>query len=131
VYDEQNVSPPELRGTVFSFFNLTDDLGKGGGPYLIAKLTEALGSRRLSFTAGISCWILCGFFLASMSFTIRSDEAAVRTRWLSGSRAKVKEDASEDDEKDPEKFPLLGTSINTDKNDTTKNSSLMMTDMLR
>lgn len=70
-----------------------------------------------------------------MSFTIRSDEAAVRTRWLSGSRTKIKEDASasEDEERNPEKFPLL-SNINNNKSDTknqTSSSSLMMTDMLR
>ena len=76
----QNVSPPELRGTLFSVFNLTDDLGRGGGPYLISLLTEYSGSRRFSFSIGVSFWLVCGVLLTSMAFTIRADEIAARQR---------------------------------------------------
>lgn len=92
----QNVSPPELRGTVFSFFNLTDDLGKGGGPYLIALLTTYSGSRRFSFSVGISFWLICGSLLTSMAWTVRADENAVRLRLLDSSK-KLKGDISGDE----------------------------------
>jgi sugar phosphate permease len=38
----QNVCSPETRGTAFAFFNLTDDIGKGGGPVIVAALVSAL-----------------------------------------------------------------------------------------
>ena len=76
----QNVSPPELRGTLFSVFNLTDDLGRGGGPYLISLLTEYSGSRRFSFSCGVGFWVISGSILASMAFTVRADEMAARQR---------------------------------------------------
>lgn len=42
----QNVCLPETRGTAFALFNLTDDIGKGGGPALVALLVHGLGGRR-------------------------------------------------------------------------------------
>lgn len=41
----QNVCPPETRGTAFALFNLTDDIGKGGGPVLVALMVRGLGGR--------------------------------------------------------------------------------------
>ena len=37
----QNVCTPETRGTAFALFNLTDDIGKGGGPLIVATLVVA------------------------------------------------------------------------------------------
>lgn len=48
VMSYQNVTSPETRGSAFSLFNLTDDLGKGGGPVVIAALVLVLDSRRYS-----------------------------------------------------------------------------------
>ena len=42
----QDVCIPETRGTAFAFFNLTDDIGKGGGPVLVAALIRGLGGHR-------------------------------------------------------------------------------------
>lgn len=40
----QNVTAPEARGTAFAFFTLTDDIGKGGGPVIVAALASTLGT---------------------------------------------------------------------------------------
>lgn len=42
----KNVTYPENRGTAFALFNLSDDIGKGGGPVLVAMLVKAFGDRR-------------------------------------------------------------------------------------
>jgi MFS-type transporter involved in bile tolerance (Atg22 family) len=42
----QDVCTPETRGTAFAFFNLTDDIGKGGGPVLVAALIRSFGGHR-------------------------------------------------------------------------------------
>lgn len=42
----QNVTYPENRGTAFALFNLSDDIGKGGGPVLVALLVRIFGDRR-------------------------------------------------------------------------------------
>jgi predicted MFS family arabinose efflux permease len=42
----QDVCTPETRGTAFAFFNLTDDIGKGGGPVLVAALIRAFSGNR-------------------------------------------------------------------------------------
>jgi hypothetical protein len=44
----QNVTYPENRGTAFALFNLSDDIGKGGGPVLVALLVRIFGDRRYS-----------------------------------------------------------------------------------
>ena len=33
------------RGTAFAFYNLTDDIGKGGGPWIVAALVVALDGK--------------------------------------------------------------------------------------
>lgn len=46
----QNVTTPEVRGTAFAVFTLTDDLGKGLGPLMIVALIDAFGhNRRTAF----------------------------------------------------------------------------------
>jgi len=46
----QNVCAPETRGTAFAFFNLTDDIGKGGGPWIVAALVSACNGILKIFT---------------------------------------------------------------------------------
>ena len=98
--NRQNVCSPETRGTAFAFFNLSDDLGKGGGPMVIASFVKVFGSRRYSsstryvyiplnnntlmtrtaFNVASCFWILCGLALGFISTTIVQDEAAVQDR---------------------------------------------------
>eukprot|EP00596_Hydrurales_sp_CCMP1899_P005379 CAMPEP_0119043370 /NCGR_PEP_ID=MMETSP1177-20130426/21173_1 /TAXON_ID=2985 /ORGANISM="Ochromonas sp, Strain CCMP1899" /LENGTH=420 /DNA_ID=CAMNT_0007011311 /DNA_START=183 /DNA_END=1445 /DNA_ORIENTATION=+ len=73
----QNVTFPENRGTAFALFNLSDDIGKGGGPMLVAMLVRTFGDRRPAFCVGILCWIFCGIALLLMTFTVTADEAHV------------------------------------------------------
>jgi hypothetical protein len=37
---------PEVRGTAFAIFTLTDDIGKGAGPMLVVILIEAFDGER-------------------------------------------------------------------------------------
>lgn len=73
----QNVSLPETRGAAFALFNLADDIGKGGGPVLVAYLVRIYGNRKPAFTVGTFAWIICGGLLFSMYSTILIDESFV------------------------------------------------------
>jgi len=67
-----NVNTPETRGTVFSLFNLMDDLGKGFGPFLVA-IFVARFNRLTALNLGVLCWLGCGFFQFLIAFTIDHD----------------------------------------------------------
>ena len=73
----QNVTSPENRGTAFALFTLSDDIGKGGGPVVVAFLVNMLGDRRPAFCIGILAWVLCGIALCLMTFSVSADEAHV------------------------------------------------------
>jgi predicted MFS family arabinose efflux permease len=52
----QNVCMPEIRGTAFSVFTLTDDIGKGLGPALVVLMIEDFhGNRR--YLSHASCLV--------------------------------------------------------------------------
>lgn len=55
-----NVNPPENRGTIFSVFNLADDLGKGLAPFLIGSVLSVYFGRVLSYNIAILMWLICG-----------------------------------------------------------------------
>lgn len=78
-----NVNRPEHRGTVFSFFNISDNFGWGVGP-AIGGLIMPLG---YLFTMNFSIlwWIPCGIFFICVSFYITRDRDALRS--LMGKRA--------------------------------------------
>ena len=69
-----NVNTPETRGTVFSIFALTDDLGKGLGPMIGAALVGYFGSRKVAFNATMFAWVACGTLMMMQFFTIEADE---------------------------------------------------------
>jgi len=71
-----NVNSPETRGSIFSLFNLTDDLGKGFGPVIISLLIVAFG-RVLAFNIANLFWVLCGALVLLMVWTFPRDEAAL------------------------------------------------------
>ena len=50
-----NVNTAATRGTVFSLVTLTDDVGKGLGPEVVALAVSACG-RRVALSGAISCW---------------------------------------------------------------------------
>lgn len=67
-----NVNDSEVRGTVFSAFTLTDDLGKGLGPSIIVAMTYLFG-RRLAYTMAFSCWWISGALLFAMRYSLPRD----------------------------------------------------------
>jgi len=69
-----NVNTPETRGSIFSLFNLTDDLGKGFGPVIISLLIVAFG-RQWAFNIANLFWLFCGLLLLLMIVTFPKDEA--------------------------------------------------------
>jgi sugar phosphate permease len=71
-----NVNSPETRGSIFSLFNLTDDLGKGFGPVIISLLIVAFG-RLWAFNIANLFWLVCGILLLVMIITFPRDEAAL------------------------------------------------------
>ena len=54
-----NVNPPGARGTMFAFYAQVDDIGKGGGPAVVAALIVAYG-RVAAFNVAVSGWVVCG-----------------------------------------------------------------------
>lgn len=71
-----NVNTPETRGSIFSLFNLTDDLGKGFGPVIISILIAQFG-RLIAFNIANFFWLACGLLLLVMIWTFPKDEAAL------------------------------------------------------
>lgn len=67
-----NVNVPEVRGTVFSVFNLSDDLGKGLGPFAVSSLILMLG-RVQAFNVAMLMWLVTGVLLLLTGLTISSD----------------------------------------------------------
>ncbi|MCX7679163.1 MAG: MFS transporter [Spirochaetes bacterium] len=72
-----NVNTPETRGSIFSLFNLTDDLGKGFGPVIISFLIVLFG-RQIAFNIANLFWLVCGILLLVMMITFPKDEARLR-----------------------------------------------------
>lgn len=54
-----NVNAPETRGTIFSIFNLADDLGKGLSPFIIGSVLAVALGRVAAFNIAIGMWFLC------------------------------------------------------------------------
>jgi MFS family permease len=71
-----NVNSPETRGSIFSLFNLTDDLGKGFGPVIISQLIFLFG-RVTAFHVTNLFWLLCGVVLLTIAITFPKDKAAL------------------------------------------------------
>ncbi len=68
-----NVNAPETRGSIFSLFNLTDDLGKGFGPVIISLLIISLG-RTWAFNVANLFWVFCGIVLLWLIRIFPADE---------------------------------------------------------
>ncbi len=71
-----NVNSPETRGSIFSLFNLTDNLGKGFGPVIISLFIVHFG-RLYAFNIANLFWVICGLVLLAMAWTFPGDEAAL------------------------------------------------------
>jgi len=73
----QSVTAPEVRGSAFAIYNLTDDLGKGGGPVLVASLVHAFGNRQTAYNVSICFWFICAVMCGLISFSLVADENKV------------------------------------------------------
>ena len=62
----QNVTTSKNRGLAFAVNVLCDDVGKGAGPYFVARLISWTGSRKEAFDIGILNWLLSGTLCLSM-----------------------------------------------------------------
>jgi len=68
------------RGTAFSLFMLTDDLGKGFGPLVVAGFVAAFG-RETAFFIAVLFWIPCGCLLAASCYTLPRDLQTAAARY--------------------------------------------------
>jgi MFS-type transporter involved in bile tolerance (Atg22 family) len=75
-----NVLHPINRGTAFSLFMLTDDLGKGLGPLVVAGFIAAFG-REFAFLLSVLFWIPCGLLIAASAYTVNQDIQTVAARY--------------------------------------------------
>jgi len=75
-----NVLHPINRGTAFSLFMLTDDLGKGLGPLVVAGFVAALG-RESAFLLSVMFWIPCGILIGATAYTVPKDLQTVSARY--------------------------------------------------
>ena len=79
-----NVNPPENRGTIFSLFNLADDLGKGVAPFLIGSVLSVQFGRVVSYNIAMLMWLVCAVAWAALVFVFPKDverlEATLRER---------------------------------------------------
>lgn len=73
-----NISLPRERGQAFALFALTDDFGKGLGPYFVSILIVHMGGRLAAFNIGILGWVVCGLANLGIFFTVREDEARIQ-----------------------------------------------------
>jgi len=69
-----NINRPEHRGSVFSVFNVTDNIGKGVGPAAGSFILSLTGNNyRFMMNFAVSCWILCGILFIGVIFFITQD----------------------------------------------------------
>eukprot|EP00879_Flechtneria_rotunda_P006260 GHRR01006579.1.p1 GENE.GHRR01006579.1~~GHRR01006579.1.p1 ORF type:complete len:583 (+),score=156.80 GHRR01006579.1:972-2720(+) len=74
-----NVNTPETRGVAIALQSVTDDLGRGLGPVIVAGFISSLG-RQTAFNISAAGWVPCGILLLSLVFTMRKDESNMQTR---------------------------------------------------
>jgi len=79
-----NVNPPENRGTIFSLFNLADDLGKGFAPWIIGSFLAVNFGRVVSYNIAMLMWLVCAAAWGALVFVFPKDverlEATLRER---------------------------------------------------
>lgn len=72
-----NVNTPEARGVAVAFQSVTDDLGKGLGPVLVAAFISSMG-RTSALTLATLGWVPCSLLVVLLGCYIRPDEAAMQ-----------------------------------------------------
>ena len=68
-----NTNSPETRGSIFSLFNLADDLGKGFGPVIISFMIVLFG-RLWAFNMANLFWLFCGIVLLYLTAVFPRDK---------------------------------------------------------
>ncbi|MCS6984666.1 MAG: MFS transporter [Leptospiraceae bacterium] len=74
-----NTNLPEHRGSVFALFNLTDDLGKGLGPFFVGLLL-LIFEPEIAYNVAVAFWLISGiiwFFMPSQM--VRDEELVTQT----------------------------------------------------
>lgn len=67
----QNVVVPEIRGSAFAVYALTDDLGKGFGPSIIVQLIKSCtGNRKMAFQLVTAFWVACAMLQLTVGILI-------------------------------------------------------------
>lgn len=91
-----NVVVPEVRGSAFALFNLTDDLGKGFGPYIVYIFIDDAfnGDRLAAFNAISMFWVVCGLLLLSLAFTYEKDINMVNNIVKEAAQRSLSEDSA-------------------------------------
>ncbi|CAH0366401.1 unnamed protein product [Pelagomonas calceolata] len=74
-----NTTAPRARASAFAVFALFDDLGKGFGPVVIARLVRAYGRRRAFVIATIFGWGVGSLVNAAITLTLEADERRLRS----------------------------------------------------
>ena len=74
----QNVVAPRARATAFAVFAIFDDLGKGGGPWVLAKLVATRGRRATFVWATVVGWGVGGLVNLAIALTLEADERRLR-----------------------------------------------------
>ena len=88
-----HVNPPDQRGAAFSLFNLTDDIGRGFGPWVVAKMVGVLGRKR-AFFLSFSAWGVCAYLLYLCGDTLSKDAEDVRSGAILANRESEHRSAS-------------------------------------
>ncbi len=68
-----NVNSPFSRGTVFSLYNFSDDLGRGFGPFIIGNILIYSFGRNMAFNIANVFWFICGCLILLMFWTFPID----------------------------------------------------------
>jgi hypothetical protein len=71
---------PETRGVALALQSVTDDLGRGLGPIIVATFISRLGGRREAFNIAFVGWFPSALLILGLIFCMRKDEAAVQAR---------------------------------------------------
>ena len=74
-----NTTAPRARASAFAVFALFDDLGKGFGPVLIARMVKAYGRKRAFTYAAVFGWGVGSLVNASITLTLEADERRLRS----------------------------------------------------
>ena len=74
-----NTTAPRARASAFAVFALFDDLGKGFGPVVIARLVKAYGRKTAFVYAAVLGWGVGSLVNATITLTLEADERRLRS----------------------------------------------------